>query len=137
MVTTNARNRVWHSKDTFEAAFNNCLSFVDAATIPIPSMSGEESEIPIFDIYSPSLDRMKLKGKITNTLEGTWASKGLPTDFIASTKERMFTLGLTGEVWDKKATRMYGVCTPLRDLRILQCALGQRTMGVGERPTTC
>ena len=45
---------------------------------------------------------------------------------MANAKERMFTLGLTGGVWDKKSTRMYGIRTTLRDRRVLEYALGQR-----------
>ena len=102
LVTANARNRVWHSEDTFEAAFDNFLASIDAATIPIPSVEGGDSEIPIFDARAASLDRIHLKDKITNMSEGTGANKGLTADFIATTKGRMLTLGPTGGVWDKR-----------------------------------
>ena len=61
LITANARNRVWHSKETFEDAFDKFLTSIEAATIPIPSVDGEDPEIPIFDARASSQDRIQLK----------------------------------------------------------------------------
>ena len=69
LITGNARNRVWHSTETFGEAFEGFLTSIDEATIPIPSLDGEDPFIPIFDARAPSLDRIQLKANIARTFE--------------------------------------------------------------------
>ena len=75
LVTSDARNRVLHSRDTFEDAFDTFQASPDKATIPIPLMEDGLSNIPIFDVRSPSLVRLELKGRIT--LDSTWTGRGV------------------------------------------------------------
>ena len=57
------------------------------------------------------------------------------TDDLQETRTLLAGLGFVGGVGDKKTTRMYAMCTKLRDFCMVKCALGNRFKVWGWAPT--
>ena len=129
LVASHTRNRAWYAKDDFELVFDLAMDNLKKLTIPLPKFEDPQSPLLIFDVRGPChpfplldiLDLLDLKDKMWDQAEKIRNLDSLPLRPPKDTD-----LGLTGGVRDKKTTRMFPMCTKLRDFRLLDCALGNR-----------